>query len=167
MISIRPVQTHEWRTYQTLRLSALRDSPDAFGSTYGLEITHPEHFWQERIQAACASEADCVLFALKEGQACGLIWCKLSDSEPGLADIYQMWVAPSARGLRAGYGLLDAAVTWAKSRQVVCVRLGVTQNNEAAVRLYTNYGFVPNGEVEPLRDGSPLMSQTLVLNVAD
>ena len=69
MISIRPVQAQEWRLYQALRLGALRDCPDAFGSTYAVESTHPEHFWQERIQAACASETDRVLFAEKEGQA--------------------------------------------------------------------------------------------------
>lgn len=167
MISIRPVQGREWRTYQALRLGALRDCPDAFGSTYAVESTHPEHFWQERIQAACASETDRVLFAEKEGQACGVVWCKLSASEPVLADIYQMWVAPSARGLRAGFALLDTAVQWAKSRQAACVRLGVTLTNEAAVRLYESYGFVPSGEPEPLREGSSLMSQTLVLDLAD
>lgn len=167
MILIRPVQPYEWRTYQALRLNALRDSPDSFGSTYVAESVHAEHFWMERIEAACASQTDRVLFAEREGQACGLVWCKLSASEPAVADIYQMWVAPSARGLRAGFGLLDAAVKWAKSRQVACVRLGVTLTNEAAVRLYKNYGFVPSGEPEPLREGSPLMSQTLVLKLAD
>ena len=167
MISIRPVQAQEWRLYQALRLSALRDSPDAFGSTYAVESAHPEHFWQERIQAACASETDRVLFAEKEGQACGLVWCKLSASEPVLGNIYQMWVAPSARGLRAGFALLDAEVQWAKSRQAACVRLGVTLTNEAAVRLYESYGFVPSGEPEPLREGPSLMSQSLVLDLAD
>lgn len=103
----------------------------------------------------------------KRGRLCGLVWCKLSASEPVLADIYQMWVAPSARGLRAGFALLDTAVQWAKSRQAACVRLGVTLTNEAAVRLYESYGFVPSGEPEPLREGSSLMSQTLVLDLAD
>lgn len=167
MISIRPVQPYEWRTYQALRLNALRDSPDSFGSTYALESAQAEHFWMERIEAACASQTDCVLFAEKEGQACGLAWCKLSAAEPGLADIYQMWVTPCSRGLRAGYGLLDVAVQWAKGKKVTRVRLGVTQSNEPAVGLYTSYGFIPIGELEPLREGSPLMSQTLVLDLAD
>ncbi|MGG5151507.1 GNAT family N-acetyltransferase [Alcaligenes aquatilis] len=166
MISIRPVQAHEWRTYQALRLSALRDSPDAFGSTYAVESAHSEHFWQERIQTACASEADHVLLADKEGQACGLVWCKLSASEPAVADIYQMWVAPSARGLQAGYGLLDASVKWANSKQAACIRLSVTLANAAAVQLYKKYGFSPSGEPEPLCEGSSLMSQTLVLDLA-
>lgn len=166
VISIRPVQEQEWHTYQALRLSALRDSPDAFGSTYALESEHPEHFWVERVQSAFASRSDRVLFAEKDGQACGLIWCKLSATESGMADIYQMWVAPSARGLRAGYGLLDAAIGWAKGKGATRVRLGVTETNEAAIRLYRNYGFCPNGDVEALREGSPLMSQTWVLDLS-
>lgn len=167
MISVRPVQAHEWRTYQALRLSALRDSPDAFGSTYELEAAHADHFWMERVQAASLSDTDFVLLAEKEGQACGLIWCQLSAAESGTADIYQMCVAPSARGLRAGYALLEATVKWAKSRSAKRVRLGVTDTNEPAIRLYKRYGFSPNGEGEPLREGSTLMSHTLVLRLAD
>ncbi|MGO3131982.1 MAG: hypothetical protein ACTIJQ_09365, partial [Alcaligenes sp.] len=40
---------------------------------------------------------------------------------------------------------------------------GVTDTNEPAIRLYENYGFSPNGEGEPLHEGSALMSHTLVL----
>ncbi|MEJ6668947.1 MAG: GNAT family N-acetyltransferase, partial [Alcaligenes aquatilis] len=83
-----------------------------------------------------------------------------------VADIYQMWVAPSARGLQAGYGLLDASVKWANSKQAACIRLSVTLTNAAAVQLYKKYGFSPSGEPEPLREGSSLMSQTLVLDLA-
>ncbi len=60
MVSVRPVQAHEWRIYQALRLTAVRDSPDTFGSTYELEAAHADHFWMERIQEASLFDTDCV-----------------------------------------------------------------------------------------------------------
>jgi GNAT superfamily N-acetyltransferase len=76
--------------------------------------------------AAAASDTDRALFAVNGGTVCGLVWCKLSVAEPGVADIYQMWVAPTARGLGAGRALLGQALAWAKSRGAQRVRLGVT-----------------------------------------
>lgn len=34
MISVRPIEAGEWRSYRDLRLQSLQDSPDAFASTY-------------------------------------------------------------------------------------------------------------------------------------
>ena len=108
MVSVRPVQAHEWRTYQALRLTAVRDSPDTFGSTYELEAAHADHFWMERIQEASLSDTDCVLLAEKEGQACGLIWCQLSAAESGTAgylpNVGGAFCARFACGLRLAGG---------------------------------------------------------------
>ena len=34
MISIRPIAAHEWHQYREIRLRALQDAPQAFGSTW-------------------------------------------------------------------------------------------------------------------------------------
>ncbi|MCY1186272.1 Acetyltransferase (GNAT) family protein [compost metagenome] len=76
-----------------------------------------------------------------------------------MADIYQMWVDPAARGLGAGGALLKAALDWATSVAVRRVGLGVTLADSPAMRLYQAHGFQPVGAPEPLREGSSLMSQ--------
>ncbi|MNE50447.1 Mycothiol acetyltransferase [compost metagenome] len=159
MISIRPVLPHEWPTYRDLRLQALQDSPDAFGSTFAAESQRTDENWAARIAAAHASGNDRAFFAVNGDVVCGLVWCKLSAAEPGVADIYQMWVDPAARGLGAGGALLKAALDWATSVAVRRVGLGVTLADSPAMRLYQAHGFQPVGAPEPLREGSSLMSQ--------
>lgn len=166
MISVQPIKTNEWRKYRDLRLRALRDSPNAFGSTYEAEETRTDDMWGSRVDAATSSEIDCALFAHNHEIVCGLVWCKLSITDPGTADIYQMWVDPAARGLGAGHALLDAAVTWARKMDACRVRLGVTDADSPAMRLYKSYGFRQIGNMEPLRDGSQFKVQTLELNLA-
>lgn len=165
VISVRRIEANEWRKYRDLRLRALHDSPHAFGSTYEAEKTRKNGTWMSQIGAAASSGMDCALFAEQHGTACGLVWCKLSVSDPGMADIYQMWVDPAARGSGAGYALLDAAVTWAKKTGARRVRLGVTDADSPAMRLYKSYGFHQTGGTWPLRDGSPLKARTLELEL--
>ncbi|WP_390349859.1 GNAT family N-acetyltransferase [Variovorax boronicumulans] len=145
---MQPAKPDEWKTYRDLRLRALLDSPDAFGSTYEAEAT---------------SGKDRVLFAFNRNDACGLIWCKLSNDQPAVADLFQMWVDPASRGMGAGRALLEAAVSWAARVGMKRVGLGVTVADTPAMRLYTACGFRPDGALEPLREHSHLMVQPMSL----
>jgi GNAT superfamily N-acetyltransferase len=92
---------------------------------------------------------------------CGLAWCKLDHADRTTANLFQMWVAPESRGRGAGAMLLRVALDWARGVGAVRVRLGVTAGESPASRLYAAHGFVAFGEVEQLRDGSPLMGQNM------
>ncbi|WP_120970938.1 GNAT family N-acetyltransferase [Comamonas sp. lk] len=166
MISIRAVTPQEWSKYRDVRLQALQDSPDAFGSTWEAEVARADDNWSERLAAAATGGKDRVLFAINDEQVCGLIWCKLSDSEPGVADIYQMWVEPAVRGQGAGHALLTQALAWAKKCGTQLVRLGVTVADSPAMRLYKAHGFFPVGNLALLRQGSELQVQAMELNWA-
>ncbi|WP_341893274.1 GNAT family N-acetyltransferase [Variovorax sp. YR752] len=158
---MQPAKSDEWKTYQDMRLRALLDSPDAFGSTHEAEATRTDAMWSERIAVATSSGKDRVLFAFNGSDACGLIWCKLSSDEPAVADLFQMWVAPASRGMGAGRALLKEAISWAESVGVNRVRLGVTAGDTPAMRLYAACGFRPDGALEPLREHSSLMVQPM------
>jgi len=166
MICVRPIHPEEWREYRDLRLEALRDSPDAFASTWESEASRTDEAWTSRIAAAVSSRVNRVLVAHDYARMCGLVWCKLSPSEPGMADIFQMWVNPAFRGLGAGRALLKDALAWAKSEEVRCVRLGVTAADSPAMHLYKAHGFRPVGILEPLRENSSLMSQAMELDLS-
>jgi ribosomal protein S18 acetylase RimI-like enzyme len=161
-----PILPSEAQLYRTLRLQALLDSPDAYASTHAAEAAREEGSWGARLAAAASSNNDRAWFAFSGAEPCGLLWCKLSAAEPGAADIYQMWVAPAFRGLGAGRALLANAVEWAASAGAQQVRLGVTAQDSAAMRLYLASGFRPAGPSEPLRAGSRLASQPMVLVLA-
>ena len=146
-----------------MRLRALLDSPDAFGSTHEAEAMRTDAMWSARIAAATSSEKDRVLFAFNRDDACGLIWCKLSSDEPAVTDLFQMWVDPASRGMGAGRALLKEAISWAKSVGVKRIRLGVTVGDTPAMHLYTACGFRPDGALEPLREHSSLILQPMSL----
>lgn len=137
---------------RVLRLAALRDAPDAFGSTYAEEAARPEAVWRERFLSAVSSDQHCLLFAAPEGRPCGVVWCK--QTTQAYADLYQMWVAPEARGQGYGRQLLHAAADWARAQGVRQMRLSVSGGNHAARALYHAFGFRPSGERAPLRPGS-------------
>lgn len=165
MLAVRPIQAHEWATYRDVRLRALQEAPDAFGSSFAAESMRSDEAWAQRILAATTSGKDCPLFAFDDKQVCGLIWCKLSTDDALRADLYQMWVAPEARGQGAGHALLKAALDWARKKGCRQVHLGVTAADSPALRLYQRHGFRAIGPLEPLREGSPLMAQAMVLGL--
>ena len=90
---------------------------------------------------------------------------EIDSAEPETAHLYQMWVDPSGRGLGAGRMLLEAVVTWAISSNARYLVLGITCGNTPANRLYSSAGFNPVGAPEPLREGSVLMSQRMMLEL--
>jgi len=163
---IRPLKPAEWRPYRELRLRALADSPDAFGSTLAAEQARPDEAWRERLEAAATSGQDLALVAEHQGALLGLVWAKRDAADTGVVNLFQMWVAPEVRGLGTGRGLLRGAVEWARGLGANVVQLGVTCGPTSAVRLYTREGFKPYGPAESLRPGSPLLAQCMRLVLA-
>ena len=72
MVSIRRLDGHEWRAYRDLRLRALADSPDAFGSTLERERDRPDAEWAAGVSSGASSELDLPLVAEEEAEFIGL-----------------------------------------------------------------------------------------------
>jgi ribosomal protein S18 acetylase RimI-like enzyme len=166
MLTIRPIQPAEWREYRRLRLCALQDAPESFGSTYAAEATRQDEAWAARLQQAHLSDRDAALFAECGSTICGLAWCKILPHTPEVANLYQMWVAPETRGIGAGSQLLEAAIVWASQAGANVMRLSVTVADSPAMRLYVRRGFAKIGEVEPLRVGSSISAQAMELKLS-
>ena len=154
---LRALVPDEWSTYRALRLAALRDAPDAFGSTLAAEQ------WRDRLAQAQTSGADLPLVAVVQGQAVGLLWAKVDADDARVVHLFQMWVAPEARGQGLGKALLAHAIAWARSVGARCVQLGVTSGDTPAARLYASAGFHAVGAEVALREGSDLRSRTMRL----
>jgi ribosomal protein S18 acetylase RimI-like enzyme len=161
---IRPFLPQEWPVYKDLRLRALADAPDAFGSTLEREQSRPDSEWSARL-VPNADSLDLPLMALVEGKPAGLAWGRIEKSNPTVANLYQMWVAPDYRRLGAGKMLLQAVISWAVESQASYLDLGVTCTNAAATSLYLEAGFEPVGEPEPLRPASNLLCQPMRLKL--
>ena len=163
--TVRKFEPPEWILYRGLRLRALAESPDAFGSTLAAEQHRAADEWAARLADGANSGLDLPLIAEVHLEAAGLAWAKVDASNPSLVNIYQMWVAPEFRGQGLGRLLLRAAVEWARTRKAHSMHLRVTCGNTPAVSLYTREGFEPAGPSEPLRPGSALCAQPMSLRL--
>jgi len=162
-ITLHVIQASDWLACKAIRLRALADAPDAFGSTLALESQRDDAAWQQRLAAASASGRDLPLFAMSAAGPVGLAWAKADVADPGRVDLFQMWVAPECRGQGIGHALLQHAIGWARAREATCLHLGVTCGDTPARRLYARAGFVVAGPPVPLREGSPLLALDMKL----
>jgi len=153
---IRRATSEEWERIREIRLRALRDSPDAYGSTEERELRNSEDDWRSWVSGWDGVSRQ-VLFVAEEGEewqglALGVRW----RDHPDPANLYAMWVAPDARRAGLGRALVEAVSAWAAEEGASIVHLCVTDSNEGAAAMYERCGFAPTGERSPLREGSPL-----------
>jgi GNAT superfamily N-acetyltransferase len=165
-LNIRRFLASEWEIYRELRLRSLADSPDAFGSTLALEQSRADHEWMQRLASGCdGAPFSFAALALVRDTPAGLAWGRIEPQQPQQANLYQMWVAPDARGIGAGAKLLDAVIAWAASCGVRTLHLGVTCGDTPAHRMYTRAGFRPVGAPELLRAECALLAQNMQLDL--
>ncbi|WP_374000758.1 N-acetyltransferase family protein [Massilia sp. CFBP 13647] len=166
LVAVRMLAAHEWPLYRDLRLRALAEAPAAFGSTLAEEAARSDTDWAWRLNLGATSGRDLPLVAVVAGTAVGLAWTKVDAGDPLRVNLFQVWVAPQARGLGVAGALLDAALAWARGRGASTMQLGVVCGNEAARRLYERAGFRATGETEPQRPGSARMEQMMRLELS-
>lgn len=163
--SVRTFQAHEWRTYRDLRLRALADAPDSFARTLAEEQGRSDAEWSSLLASNVGSASQISAVAELGARAVGLAYGRLETASPGVAHLYSMWVEPAARRSGVGRALVEAVVSWARSRSARQLVLQVTEGNAPAVRLYERSGFVRTQELSPLRPGSSLRVRTLRLDL--
>lgn len=138
-----------------LRLRALADSPQAFGSSYAREAAYTDEEWLAGIERFCDPSRGAGFVADDgDGRACGLVGCIRDDelrdedeTERGI--IISMWTAPEVRRRGVGTRLLAAAEAWASDRGLAELRLRVHEANVAARDLYRRAGFRETGDWDP------------------
>lgn len=164
-VLVRRLQAREWQAYRAIRLRALADAPEAFGSTLAREEELPDDTWAARVAKSAVSGIDCALVAEENGQLAGLLWAKVDAQDPGRVNLFQMWVAPESRGRGVAAALLDEALGWARARGTRVVHLGVNAANTGALRLYERAGFEPIGQPYLMREGASHMEQEMRLDL--
>jgi GNAT superfamily N-acetyltransferase len=167
LLKIRNFAPQEWEIYKQLRLRALAESPEAFGSTLAKEQFRSEAEWSSRLLEGQDSDWNYPVVAEVNQKPGGLAWGRIEQDNPALANLYQMWVAPEYRGLGAGQMLLQAVIAWARARNACCLELGVTVRDSPAMRLYTRAGFKPVGDPQQLRPGSEFFEQRMRLQLRE
>ena len=81
-VRVRTLGGHEWPLYRALRLRALADAPEAFGSTLAEEEARPDADWAWRLKLGATSGRDRPLVAELAGAAAGMAWAKVDAAAP-------------------------------------------------------------------------------------
>jgi RimJ/RimL family protein N-acetyltransferase len=140
-VTVRRLQPDDWELLRDIRLRSLRESPEAFSSSYEREAAFDETQWRSR--------ADGVWFiATAGGAVVGVVAGFFDDTVPASErHLVAMWVAAQARGSGAAVDLVEAIVDWARDDGATEVSLGVFEDNSRARALYERCGFVECGEL--------------------
>jgi ribosomal protein S18 acetylase RimI-like enzyme len=136
--------------FRVIRLAALQDTPEAFGSTYEAELPRPLTVIEERLSASP------VYGAYLGGRVVGMAgyWREEGTKSQHKGVVWGMYVAPEARRFGIGAALLEAIIESAIP-VVEQLRLAVIEENAGAISLYQKHGFEIYG-VEPRALKSPL-----------
>lgn len=154
---IRPLGEDDWPLLKALRLRALSDSPDSFGTTYESAVVEPERYWRAWAKGQPGQSQAWAAFV--NGETVGLVAAGMTEGAVG--HCRSLWVAPEGRRSGLGRELIETACEWLARSGCGRVELDVTEGNPAE-RLYLALGFRRTGERQPLREGSALFEVTLV-----
>ena len=165
-MEVRRARADEWEALREIRLAALAESPDAFGSTLAEEHDADESGWRGWITGGGWAGAVATFVADGPDRFLGMATGFRPDDRPTIGWLFAMWVRPERRGEGIGRQLVAAVAGWAASLDIDQLFLHVTEGNDGAVRFYASCGFVGTSAVrEPLREGSDRMNQTMRLLV--
>ena len=145
-IEIIKLEPEEWQGYRILRLEALQNDPQAFGSSYQEYVRKPDSYWQGRLEDAAEGKKDWLLFAKENDRLIGMVGAFIKDEED-VAEIISLYVTKDARGKGVSKLLMSGLLHELEhNTPVVKVKLSVNIEQLAAVRLYESFGFVVAGQ---------------------
>ena len=126
--------------YRSIRLEGLKESPEAFGSTFEAEFTKPLAWFFDRLSSSV------VFGAIRDAKILGVTGfaVRQEEKEAHKGLLWGMYVRPDARGAGIARRLVEAVIAYARPR-VELIQLSVVVGNEQARRLYARLGFVEYG----------------------
>ncbi len=144
LLLVTRVEPGDWRRLRDVRLAALADSPEMFGSTSAKEQAFDEAEWRRR------AARPATLLASRDGADVGMAGVYDFDGE---WSVMGMWIAPSARGTGVVEALVEACESVVRDAGATTVSLGVMEDNPRGRGAYLRLGYDFTGMREHVRDG--------------
>ena len=146
MPAIKLLGPREWRRLRDVRLSALRESPHAFLSTYGQEKGYSERQWRAEFTRGEWN------IGFEEARPVSLLGVTREFNAPaGECYLEYLWVAPECRRSGIARTMLTDVLSRLRHGGTRIVFLWVLDGNELAMHLYKTVGFSSTNHRQPLR----------------
>jgi ribosomal protein S18 acetylase RimI-like enzyme len=146
-VSVVALGPQDWRDLRAIRLEALRSEPAAYSSSYAETIAWPDEEWRRRL----ANDQSMVLLASTQTRPIGMVGGYLGSDEgdESVAVVFGMYVTSEHRGRGVGRLLLTSLIDRLSAfPHISTIRLGVTETQDPARRLYESVGFQVVGKTE-------------------
>ncbi len=143
-MNIRVLKEQDTQVYRTIRLNALKNSPESFGSSYEEEAA----FEVERFTKRITKPNSYTFGAFEEKQLAGI--CNISfqprKKMNHRAELFSMYVEPDFRSKGIGKALIERTIQSAHERKTVQqIYLTVVSSNKTAKSMYDSFGFKTYG----------------------
>ena len=146
MLEIKPLLPADWPLMKTVRLRALTENPEAFGTTLAQASVWEDARWQENARRFTQLPPAASFLAYADDIPCGMANCFTLQEDKQTAELTAFWVAPQQRGQGVGDALVAAVVGWAKSQGIATLQAWVVEDNLRALSFYQKIGFQETGE---------------------
>ena len=140
-MEIRRLKIGEASLYRKVRLESLKESPDAFSSTYDSALQRSYDSWQDQADSTAIGSDRATFLVLDEGEPVGLAALYREEELPTEGELIQVWISPTLRGSHSAARLMDAIFAWADLNGINIINAEVISSNERALRFYRRYGF--------------------------
>ena len=163
-VFVRRIEQAEASVARQLRLSALSESPKAFGGTYEDALSRTQRDYEIFASSRATSDINALFIAIDSNEPVGMIGA-FFDNATSLPFISSMWVSPACRRTGVGKWLFLAAKEWLQGRGAQEVNAWVVTENSQAISFYETLGFVATEVCEPLPSDSSLVERLYIYSV--
>src|SRR5579859_2143547 len=97
-VSVRRIRPDEGQAFRDIRLQAIQDSPQAFGSSLAETLAQPDTYWEERGKSGAVGQENVVFVAEDVDRWVGVVAGFVRNATAMRSvDLVSMWVHPGYR----------------------------------------------------------------------
>lgn len=158
-INIRLLTQSDWLSWKTIRLEALKNAPEAFGSSYDEEANQSDEEFKSFLNGSTIFGT----FIGSELVGCAGFFSLEQMKMKHRGVLCSMYVQPEHRGHGIASRLVEKVIEHAKSR-VIQLHVTCVTTNPTALQLYQKHGFIIYGtEPRSLKIGDGFYDEHLMV----
>ena len=127
--------------------AALAEAPYAFSSTLEDALQRSDEGWRQVTHQYVSHPNSLTYNAFADQDPCGMSACVANGEE---VELYAVWIDHAYRRRGIGRALIDYRRAWGHSIGAARIRVGIFEDNPAALEFYRSVGFSNSGQVDPV-----------------
>ena len=139
---VRAIRADEWDRLRSIRLEALKDSPDAFITKHEEALADPQSRWEELAARGAAGDGQTTIIAVRGRDTVAMavgLWDP--DRSGTVMPVVAVFVSPRVRRQGVGARVMRSVHDWGRSKGATAASLWVVDSNTAARGFYEGIGY--------------------------